>query len=65
MANIALNGIEKIGEFRSRGITYSKCVRYADDMVYVLKQEDDAESILAEVEEFLAQRGMEISQKKT
>ncbi len=34
-------------------------------MVYVLKQEDDAESILAEVEEFLAQRGMEISQKKT
>jgi RNA-directed DNA polymerase len=65
LANIALNGIEKIGEFRNRGITYSKCVRYADDMVWVLKPEDDAELILAEVEEFLARRGMEISQKKT
>ncbi len=65
LANIALNGIERIGEFRSRGITYSKCVRYADDMVFVLKPEDNAEKLLAEVKEFLAERGMEISQKKT
>ena len=65
LANIALNGIERIGEFRNRGITYSKCVRYADDMVFVLKPEDSAEKILAEVKEFLAKRGMEISQKKT
>ena len=65
LANIALNGIERIGEFRSRGITYSKCVRYADDMVFVLKPEDNAEKILIEVKEFLAERGMEISQKKT
>lgn len=65
LANIALNGIERIGEFRSRGITYSKCVRYSDDMVYILKPEDNAEKILAEVKEFLAQRGMETSQKKT
>ncbi len=65
LANIALNGIEKIGEFRNRGITYSKCVRYADDMVWVLKPEDNAEEILAQIVAFLAQRGMEISQKKT
>ena len=65
LANIVLNGIEKIGEFRSRGITYSKCVRYADDMVFVLKPEDNAEKLLAQVREFLAERGMEISQKKT
>ena len=65
LANIALNGIERIGEFRSRGITYSKCVRYADDMVFVLKPEDNAEKLLAKVKEFLAERGMEISQKKT
>ena len=31
----------------------------------VLKPEDSAEQILAEVEEFLAKRGMEVSQKKT
>ena len=65
LANIALNGIERIGESRSSGITYSKCVRYADDMVFILKPEDNAELILAEVEEFLAKRGMEVSQKKT
>ena len=65
LANIALNGIEKIGEYKnSRGIA-SKCLRYADDMVFVLKPEDSAKKILAEVEEFLADRGMNVSQKKT
>ena len=34
LANIALNGIEKIGEFKSKdGKITSKCIRYADDMV--------------------------------
>ena len=65
LANIALNGIEKIGEYRNRGGYASKCIRYADDMVFILKPEDSAEQILAKVEEFLSQRGMEVSQKKT
>ena len=65
LANIALNGIERIGEFKtSNGIT-SKCIRYADDMVFVLKPEDSAEKLLAKVEEFLAERGMEVSKRKT
>ena len=34
-------------------------------MVFVLKPEDSAKKILAEVEEFLAERGMNVSQKKT
>jgi RNA-directed DNA polymerase len=65
LANIALNGIERIGEYRQNGKTVSKCIRYADDMVFILKPEDNAEQLLAEVEEFLAKRGMEVSQKKT
>ena len=65
LANIALNGIERIGEYRESGKTFSKCIRYADDMVFILKPEDSAEQILAEVEEFLAKRGMEVSQRKT
>ena len=65
LANIALNGIERVGEYRKKGKTFSKCIRYADDMVYILKPEDSAEQLLAEVEEFLAKRGMEVSQKKT
>ena len=50
-----LNGIEEI----------HKSVRYADDMVFILKPKDDAEAILDKVSEFLAQRGMNISEKKT
>ena len=65
LANIALNGIERIGEYRQNGQTVSKCIRYADDMVFILKPEDSAEQMLVEVEEFLAKRGMEVSQKKT
>lgn len=55
LANIALNGIEDI----------HKSVRYADDMVFILKPKDDAKKILQKVEKFLADRGMEISQEKT
>jgi len=65
LANIALNGIERIGEYRQNGRNVSQCIRYADDMVFVLKPEDSAEKLLAKVEEFLAERGMEVSQKKT
>ena len=55
LANIALNGIEEIH--------YS--IRYADDMVFILKPQDNANKILGLVKEFLAARGMEISERKT
>ena len=55
LANIALNGIEEI----------HNSIRYADDMVYILKPKDNAEEILNKVKEFLAERGMEISEGKT
>lgn len=65
LANIALNEIEKIGEYRQSGKTGSKCVRYADDMCFILKPEDDATQILDAIKGFLAKRGMEISESKT
>lgn len=55
LANIALNGIEEIHQ----------SVRYADDMVYILKRQDDATEILKRISQFLAERGLEISEKKT
>ncbi len=55
LANIALNGIEDIHQ----------SVRYADDMVIILKPLDDAETILDQISHFLAERGMNVSQKKT
>ncbi|NEP53263.1 MAG: RNA-dependent DNA polymerase [Moorea sp. SIO3C2] len=55
LANIALNGIEGI----------HPSVRYADDMVFFLKPEDNAEKILNKIKTFLAERDMEISEEKT
>ena len=55
LANIALNGIEGIHQ----------SVRYADDMILLLKPKDDADKILQKVSEFLNERGMELSQEKT
>ena len=55
LANIALNGIEDIHH----------SVRYADDMVIILKPEDNDAEILAKISEFLAARGMKVSERKT
>jgi group II intron reverse transcriptase/maturase len=55
LANIALNGIEDT----------HPSVRYADDMVFFLKPKDNAEKILEKVQQFLAERGMNVSAPKT
>ena len=55
LANVALNGIEDI----------HRSVRYADDMVFMLRPRDNADAILERVNHFLAIRGMNISQEKT
>lgn len=55
LANIALNGIEDIHQ----------SVRYADDMVIILKPNDNAEDILDKISQFLDERGMKVSEKKT
>ncbi len=55
LANIALNEIENIHQ----------SVRYADDMVIILKPSEDAELILEEISAFLSARGMKVSERKT
>ncbi|NEO91112.1 MAG: RNA-dependent DNA polymerase [Moorea sp. SIO3G5] len=55
LANVALNGIEEI----------HPSLRYADDMVIILKPKDNATKILDSIKAFLAERGMEISEEKT
>ncbi len=55
LANIALNGIEDLGQ----------SIRYADDMVFFLKPKDNVEKLLNRIEEFLNERGLNVSQKKT
>lgn len=41
------------------------CLGYADDMVVILKPEENAELILDKISQFLAERGMNVSEKKT
>lgn len=76
LANIALNGIERIHRYhnlRGRRITKNTSatdiiepsIRYADDMVIILRPEDDANEILDKISQFLANRGMKVSEKKT
>ncbi|MEO0936086.1 MAG: reverse transcriptase domain-containing protein, partial [Cyanobacteria bacterium J06641_2] len=55
LANIALNGIEEI----------HPSVRYADDMVFFLKPEDDEKEILVKISQFLTKSGLKVSDKKT
>jgi len=55
LANIALNGIE----------TIHTSVRYADDMVFILKPGDNAEEIRSLIDDFLAQRGLKVKERKT
>lgn len=66
LANIALNGIESIHKYKDAGNkVVEPSIRYADDMVIILRPQDDAEKILAKIDGFLAERGMKVSEKKT
>ncbi|MHC5773856.1 group II intron reverse transcriptase/maturase [Nostoc sp.] len=78
LANIALNGVESIHRYhvdykRGNRITdktadksiIEPSVRYADDMVIILRPQDNATEILERISEFLRKRGMNVSQKKT
>lgn len=76
LANIALNGIESIHRYhkdRLKRITQNTpdddiaepSIRYADDMVIILRPSDDATKILEKISQFLEERGMKVSQQKT
>ncbi len=76
LANIALNGIESIHRYHvnpgyqitnntSSEHIVEPTIRYADDMVVILRPEDNANEILDKISQFLAERGMKVSEKKT
>jgi group II intron reverse transcriptase/maturase len=68
LANIALNGIESINRYcdrETKGKWREPSIRYADDMVIILRPQDNAEEILKRISQFLAERGLNVSEKKT
>lgn len=66
LANITLNGIEDCHFYKTFGNSpTTPSIRYADDMVIILRPEDNATEILERINQFLATRGMKVSEKKT
>jgi len=66
LANIALDGIESIHKYNDPwGRIKEPSIRYADDMVLLLHPKENATEILDKVSQFLAERGMKVSEKKT
>ena len=65
LANIALDGIEAIHSYKDHGYWHFPSVRYADDMVIILRPQDNAKEILERISQFLAERGLKVSEKKT
>ncbi|MBC6435997.1 hypothetical protein FM036_43660 [Nostoc sp. HG1] len=56
LANIALNGIESIHQSKDKyGRITESSVRYADDMIIILRPKDNAIEILERISEFLRQ----------
>jgi RNA-directed DNA polymerase len=54
LANIALNGIEKIG----------KCIRYADDMVFIIQKDEDPVEMRRQIDKELQKRGLKVKESK-
>ena len=70
LANIALNGVEELNHYKAHNSRRGKykiyqAIRYADDVVIILRPQDDADLALNKVKEFLAERGMNVSEAKT
>ena len=69
LANIALHGMEQaLGvKLDNRGQTISKraVVRYADDFVVFCESKEDAETVVDRLKEWLAERGLTLSEEKT
>jgi RNA-directed DNA polymerase len=66
LANIALHGVEDLQNERvSSTKSMQRGFRYADDMVFILKEGEDPELLLTKISEFLQERGLNINQTKS
>lgn len=70
LANIALHGMEdalKIKRANSSGVVVGTrgVVRYADDFVVFCETKEDAEKSICELQTWLAERGLTLSEEKT
>jgi RNA-directed DNA polymerase len=65
LCNIALHGVEDLNNAKIRGQKYQRGLRYADDMVFIVQENECGELLLNKVKEFLRTRGLEAEETKT
>ncbi|MEO1352588.1 MAG: reverse transcriptase domain-containing protein [Cyanobacteria bacterium J06635_15] len=66
LANIALEGVEEVGRYKTDyGIIMDPCIRYADDMVFILPNWMNPEQVRERLEGDLKPLGLNVKQAKT
>lgn len=66
LCNIALNGIEDLWNERfAKTRIYQRGLRYADDMIFFIKPQEDVTALRRKIDFFLSQRGLNIKERKT
>lgn len=65
LCNIALHGVEDLHNEWADSNWFQRGLRYADDMIFVLKPGEDGEELLNKVKEFLQERGLKANEAKT
>jgi retron-type reverse transcriptase len=66
LANIALHGIEDLqNEKVSSTKSIQRGFRYANDMVFILKEGENPDELLNKISEFLKERGLNINETKS
>jgi RNA-directed DNA polymerase len=71
LANIALHGLENVGHHVRYKVINKQSVdtihgfRYADDVVFILKAQDNVATLKENIDRFLATRGLKVKEAKT
>ena len=65
LCNIALNGIEDLNNVVRGSEIKQRGLRYADDMIFFLKPEEDMSVLRSKLDQFLAERGLKIKESKS
>jgi group II intron reverse transcriptase/maturase len=65
LCNIALHGVEDLHNEWAYRQWYQRGLRYADDIVFILKPGESGDNLLTKVKEFLEERGLKVQDAKT
>ena len=66
LCNIALHGIEDIwNETICKTRIHQRGLRYADDLIYFIKPNEDVHLLRNKIDKFLAERGLNVKESKT